>query len=283
MSSKCVKVPEKLNGNVPPYHARDCQGQVKQGIDGKWYVSQKKVDGTWFWTASSSAVSAARATSPGRGAAAARATSPGRSAAAGRPLAYIPPITRSREVSPPPRPETKYSEVRMVPHARPADYPGEKMEGKDGSMYISKTDKRGYYRWTRVDSPASPRASSPAPCARIPDDRITTKNVPPYHARDCQGQTKEGQDKRMYISKQKAGTYTWYWSPVEPLRPTSPVRSAPVGPPAGPCVPVSGKLAHLPGYNARDCQGQIKTSQDGHLRYVSTSRSDGTWYWKPAA
>lgn len=47
-------------------------------------------------------------------------------------------------------------------------------------------------------------------CARVTAKKYTSRPSPPYHAANCKGQTKEGNDKQLYKSvPDKRGVYTW--------------------------------------------------------------------------
>jgi hypothetical protein len=47
-------------------------------------------------------------------------------------------------------------------------------------------------------------------CTKIKTKKYQTRKGPPYHAKDCKGQTKKGNDKKLYISTpDKKGIYKW--------------------------------------------------------------------------
>jgi hypothetical protein len=54
-------------------------------------------------------------------------------------------------------------------------------------------------------------------CVKVRSKKYQTRKGPPYHAKDCKGQTKKGNDKKPYISiPDSKGVYKWIPKDVKP-------------------------------------------------------------------
>jgi len=74
-----------------------------------------------------------------------------------------------------------------------------KKKGNDGKVWISKPNKKGVYRWTKVNG-----------CIKSTLKKYTKRPSPPYPANECKNLKKKGNDGNMWISKSnKKGIYKW--------------------------------------------------------------------------
>jgi len=120
----------------------------------------------------------------------------------------------------------KYSIRKSPPY--PANAPGchnATRKGNDKCMYVSKAGKDGVFRWSKkaakdTSSPKETMGTEPKTekeygkaCPNLSHFRkYSSRKSPPYPANSpgCQGKTKKGNDKLMYISKpNKNGIYRW--------------------------------------------------------------------------
>jgi len=74
-----------------------------------------------------------------------------------------------------------------------------KKKGNDGKVWISKPNKKGVYRWTKVNG-----------CIKSTLKKYTKRPSPPYPANECKNLKKKGNDGNIWISKlNKRGVYRW--------------------------------------------------------------------------